>query len=177
MKPRVTSRWILGALVLALVLALAGCGFQFAGAGSLPGGISRVFISMFENRTSQSGIESIFTNDLINEFTTSRETSLVRDRSQADGILTGAIVGLSVDNISRASISTALERRVTGTLNLRLESRDGRVLWSSGNLVDHQDYAVAEGDQATTDSNLREAIAELSRKMAQTAFNRLTDDF
>jgi outer membrane lipopolysaccharide assembly protein LptE/RlpB len=173
MKRRVTSRWILGVLVI----ALAGCGYQFAGGGSLPGGISRVFITMLENRSSQSGIESIFTNDLINEFTTSREASLVRDRSQADGILTGAIVGLSVDNISRASISTALERRVTGTLNLRLESRDGQVLWSSGNLVDHQDFAVGDGDQATTDSNQRQAIVALSRKMAQTAFNRMTDDF
>ena len=96
-------------------------------------------------------MESLFTNDLIYEFTRNRKETLVQERSSADGILTGAIVSLFVDNISRSSVSTATERRVTGRLNLRLESPEGRILWSSGNIVERQAYTVVDGNKTATD--------------------------
>jgi outer membrane lipopolysaccharide assembly protein LptE/RlpB len=159
------------------VLLLTACGYHFAGSGSFPAGVSRVFITILENRSAETGAESIFTNDLIYEFTRNRKESLVQERSSADAILTGAIVSLSVENISRSSVSTAVERRVTGTLNLRLESSDGRILWSSGNIVERQAYAVVNGNKTATDQNKSDAIAVLSSKLAESAFNRLTDNF
>ena len=159
------------------VLLLTACGYHFAGSGSFPAGVSRVFITILENRSAETGAESIFTNDLIYEFTRKRKESLVQERSSADAILTGAIVSLSVENISRSTVSTAVERRVTGTLNLRLESADGRILWSSGNIVERQAYAVVNGNKTATDQNKSDAIAVLSSKLAESAFNRLTDNF
>ncbi len=159
------------------VLLLTACGYHFAGSGSFPAGVSRVFITILENRSAETGAESIFTNDLIYEFTRNRKESLVQERSSADAILTGAIVSLSVENISRSSVSTAVERRVTGTLNLRLESSDGRILWSSGNIVERQAYAVVNGNKTATDQNKSDAIAVVSSKLAESAFNRLTDNF
>ncbi len=160
-----------------LVLLIAGCGYHFTGSGSLPAGVSRVFITIFENRSAETGVESTFTNDLIYEFTTNRLESLAQERSSADGILTGTIVSLNVENISRTTVSTAVERRVTGTLNLRLESPDGRILWSSGNVVERKAYAVVDGNKTATNQNKSDAILELSRRLAESAFDRLTDDF
>ncbi len=160
-----------------LITLLTGCGYQFAGSGRFPAGVSRVFITILENRSAETGVESTFTNDLIDEFIRNREQSLAQERSSADGILTGTIVRLSVDNISRSSVSKALERRVTGTLNLRLESPAGRILWSSGNIVERQAYAVVDGNKTATDQNKSDAIAVLSRKLAESAFNRMTEDF
>lgn len=162
---------------MVVVILLAGCGYQFAGRGNLPADVSRVFIIMLENRTAETGVESTFTNDLIDEFTTNRKDLLVRQRSSADGILTGTIVSLNVENISRVTVSTAVERIITGTLNLRLESADGRILWSSGNIVERQTYAVVEGNKTATDLNKSEAIAAVSKKLAELAFDRLTNDF
>lgn len=169
--------WAGGLSCAALVILLVGCGYHFAGSGSFPAGVSRLFITMLENRSAETGVESVFTNDLIYEFTRSRKESLAQERSSADGILTGSIVGLSVDNVSRSTVSTALERRVTGTLNLRLESPEGRILWSSGDLVERHAYAIVAGNKTATDRNKSDAIAEVSKKLAESAFNQLTDNF
>lgn len=169
--------WQKRTMMIAAALLLSACGYHFAGSGNYPAGVSRVFITMLENRSSESGVESTFTNDLIYEFTRNRKESLVQERSAADGILSGTIVSLAVENVSRSSISTAVERRVSGTLRLRLESPNGRVIWSSGNIVERQTYDVVAGDKLATDQNKSDAIAELSKKMAESAFNQLTDDF
>lgn len=173
MKQRIQYWWTIGFLVA----LLSGCGYHFSGSGSYPAGVSRVYIAILENRSAETGVESTFTNDLIYEFTRNREESLAQDRSSADGILTGSITRLSVDNISRSSVSTAVERRVTGTLNLKLESPDGRLLWASGNIVEREAYTVVDGNKTATDQNKSDAIAALSQRLAESAFNRLTDNF
>jgi hypothetical protein len=70
-----------------------------------------------------------------------------------------------------------VERRVTGTLNLQMESPDGRILWRSGNIIERQAYNVVDGNKTATDQNKSDAIAALSSRLAESAFNRLTDDF
>ena len=172
------ARWAVHALMSVMLTAVFfSCGYHFAGSGSFPAGVSRIFITLLENRSAETGAESLFTNDLIFEFTRSRKENLAQERSTADGILSGTIVSLSVENISRSTVSTAVERRVTGILNLRLESPEGRLLWSSGNIVESQAYAVVDGNKTATDQNKSEAIAAVSIKIAESAFNRLTDDF
>jgi hypothetical protein len=58
-----------------------------------------------------------------------------------------------------------------------LESPEGRLLWASGNIVERQTYAVVSGDKLATDQNKADAIGAVSQKLAESAFNRLTDDF
>ena len=172
------ARWAIYACMTVMLTALFfGCGYHFAGSGSFPAGVSRVFVTILENRSADSGAEITFTNDLVFEFTRNRPESLAQERSAADGILTGTIVSLSVENISRATVSTAVERRVTGIVNLGLESPDGRILWSSGNIVERETYDVVEGNKTATDINRSAAIVAVSKKIAESAFNRLTDDF
>ena len=154
-----------------------GCGYQFAGSGSYPGGVKQIFIPLLKNRTAETGVERTFTNDLINEFTRNRKESLAADRSAADGILSGTIVTLAVTNVARTSVSQAVERRVTGTLSLQLTTPEGQLLWASGDIVERQAYAVVADNKSTTDRNKSEAIAIVSEKLAESAFNRLTDDF
>lgn len=171
-------KWTIYACMTATLTAwMFGCGYHFAGSGEFPAGVSRVFIPILENRSAESGAESIFTNDLIYEFTRKRKESLAQERASADSILTGTIVSLSVENIARSTVSTAVERRVTGILSLRLESPEGRILWASGNLVERQAYSVVDGNKTATDQNKSDAIAVVSQKLAESAFNRLTDDF
>jgi hypothetical protein len=159
-----------------LAVALLSCGYHFSGGGSFPAGVNRIYITILENRSAETGVESTFTNDLIDEFTRKRKESIAAEQSAADGFLSGTIVRLSVENISRTSVAAAVERRVTGVLNLRLESPRGKLLWASGNIVERQAYGVA-ASKAETDRNKSAAIDAVSRKLAESAFNRLTDDF
>jgi outer membrane lipopolysaccharide assembly protein LptE/RlpB len=156
---------------------LVGCGYHFAGSGKYPAGVSRVYITMLQNRSGVTGAESTFTNDLIYEFTRNRPKSIAKDRSAADSILTGTIGRLSVEDIARSSISQAVERRVTATLILELASPDGRILWSSGAIQERQSYAVVAGDKTSTDRNKSNAIDKLAKKLAESAYDRLTDNF
>jgi outer membrane lipopolysaccharide assembly protein LptE/RlpB len=173
MAKRAIHAW----MAVTLTALLVGCGYHFAGSGSFPAGVSRIFITLLENRSVDTGAESVFTNDLIFEFTRNRPESLAQERSAADGILTGTIVSIFVENTSRSTVSAGVERRVTGILNLQLESPDGRILWSSGNITENQTYAVVDGNKTATDLNRSAAIAAVSKKTAESAFNRLTDDF
>ena len=54
-----TKKSALTALFIIFFITLPGCGFKFAGGGSLPGGISAVCVKIFENRTSETGLETV----------------------------------------------------------------------------------------------------------------------
>ena len=69
-------------------LIFTGCGYHFAGEGSLPGNIRSIGVSMLANRTAETGVESIFTNDIIYEITRAKKV-LLTSTDQADATLTG----------------------------------------------------------------------------------------
>ena len=170
-------RIFLPVAILTALSTLWACGYRFAATGHLPAGVSRVFIEIFENRTAETGVERLFTNDLIGEFTRMNASLLATDRKAADGILTGTIVRLSVGDLTRSSVSTTVAREVTGRIRLQLMSVDGNMLWSSGDMIERQSFAVVADDQSATDQNKITAISTLSTKLAEHAFSRLTAEF
>ena len=141
----------------------------------MPEGIKSISIKMLENRTSETGAENIFTNDLIYEITTHGKIVLTNE-SSADGILSGVIKSMRIDVISRRDIYSSLERRVIFTLSLKLTDPGGRVIWSAKDLTANEEYIVSS-DKQTTERNRREAITTLSKRLAEKVYNRLTDDF
>ena len=161
--------------VLILGLFFSGCGYHFAGGGSFPAEIKSISISILENRTAQTGVESIFTNDIIYEVTRDKKVRLT-SKEKADATLTGVIASMRTDTISRTGKYTSAERRVIVTVDLKLTDRDGQVIWSAKGLSSNEEYDVASDKQAT-EQNRRAAISELSKRLAEKIYNRLTDDF
>lgn len=141
----------------------------------MPEGIKSLSIKMLKNRTSETGAENIFTNDLIYEITSFGKVVLTKEDS-ADGILTGVIESMRIHAISHRDSYTSLERRVIITLNLKLTDQTGRVIWSAKDFSVSEDYIVSSDKQAT-ERNRREAIKTLSKRFAEKVYNRLTDDF
>lgn len=168
---RVMRKFWFGALVI--VVMVTGCGYRFSGGGTLPGGAKQVFVVMFENRTDETGVETILTNDLIYEF--SRAGTLSGSQYGADARLSGEIISVSRGTISRIGINTSQERRVRLVVSLRLTGADGKLLWSQ-RMTDNEEYLV-EKDKETTDRNRRTAITVLSRRLAEKAYYRLIDNF
>jgi outer membrane lipopolysaccharide assembly protein LptE/RlpB len=167
-------RWATVAL-LALA-AFAACGYQFKGMGlSAPQGVQSIAIPVLENRTSESGIETVFTSDLAYEFTRSKVLSVV-DKNRADAVLNGTIRSAGEETISHTARYHSAERRVTITLNLTLMCRDGRVLWSDTSLSDREAFEVS-GDKLTTEKNRRTAIKIISERLAEKIHNRILQDF
>ncbi|MCJ7616574.1 MAG: LPS assembly lipoprotein LptE [Desulfobacterales bacterium] len=162
-------------IIFCSVIILASCGYSFRGGGDLPKGIKSLSIKMLENRTSETGAENIFTNDLIYEITTQGKVVLTKEGS-ADGILSGVIQSMRIDAISHRDAYSSLERRVIVTLSLKLTDPTGKVIWSAKDIAESEDYIVAS-DKQTTERNRRQAIITLSKRLAEKVYNRLTENF
>lgn len=153
----------------------SACGYRFAGGGSLPAGITSISVKMFENRTAETGVENIITNDLIYEFTR-HEQVVVAGSDKADAILTGVVQSISERTISHRGEYTSSERRVVLNMDLRLTHKSGGVIWSAKAVSENEAYQVMPEKQST-ERNKRVAIETLSKRLAENIFNRLTADF
>ena len=166
---------IVAPLLLCAILA-SGCGYRFAGSGKFPDNIDKIFIEIFENRTSKAGIERVVTNQLVFEFTRQREKSLASAPEDADASLKGVIQSIRTRTISRVGTEVASEREVIMTLDLRLIKQNGEIIWAAKGLSGRQAYDVSD-QKIENDRNESDAIATLSERLSERIFSRLTDDF
>lgn len=159
--------------VPAFAIMIWGCGYRFTGGGDFPFKVKSVFVPVFENRTSEVGIETMITNDFIYEFTRSSTVSVV-EKETADAVLWGAITALSTQTVSRSGTQTPLERRVRLYLDLKLTDTQGKVLWATRGFSDDESYEVSR-DKFSTEQRKRAAIKTLSKRMAEMVHYQLTD--
>lgn len=169
--------FIIFSLGLVLIcLATAGCGYRLAGGGSLPAGVTTLCITIFENRSSESGIENKLVSDLIAEFTRNGQT-IVDDPAKAQGILGGVVKSVSVESVSASSDQTTLESRVIVVADVVLKNVEGEEIWSADNLRERQAYETNRGDKQMEEQSRREALTTLSRRFAETVYGRMTENF
>jgi outer membrane lipopolysaccharide assembly protein LptE/RlpB len=161
--------------VLFMGLFFSACGYRFSGSGNLPSGVQTIFIEVLENRTVETGYENTVTNNLIYEFIRNGR-AVQKNRDNADAFLTGVIESEHIRTISRQGQLDPLERRVQITISLKLTDQGDRVIWSRSGIFDSEAYDVGANNQIT-ERNKRLALEILSKRLAETAYNRLTDDF
>jgi outer membrane lipopolysaccharide assembly protein LptE/RlpB len=159
-------------VITVLLLAFPACGYHFSGGGDLPGGVQRVAMGVIENRSGESGVDGIVSNDIVNEFTRNGK-NITYQAQGAEATLAGTVLSVTTDDITRLNALNVSERRVTMKISLKLTDSEGTVLWQKSGLSESEDYMVA-GD---TESNKREAIKELSIRLAEKVYYQITDDF
>ncbi len=118
----------------------------------------------------------MITNSFIQEFTRNDKDAYTSRRDNADAILTGVVRNMRVENISRKSAQTAVQRRVLLSVDAALTDPDGAALWSVVGVTEDEEYDVA-GDKGSTDRNLKAALEKLTRTLAETVYARMTDEF
>jgi outer membrane lipopolysaccharide assembly protein LptE/RlpB len=165
-----------GLLLLLATQYGVGCGYQLAGRGELPGNVQSIAVKMLENRSSQTGVETLITNALINELNRRRRGSVVAP-DRADAVLTGTIESLSWDTVAHSGVNTAAQRKVYASISLALTDRSGHILWKRSGLNGSQAYTVVDGNKTATEINRRQAVALLAEKVAENVYRRLTDNF
>jgi hypothetical protein len=162
-------------LLTALLPVLWSCSYRFSGSGSLPSGITRIYVSVIENRTSEAGIEKYITDGLINEFIQRRKDVLCR-QEEAEGILSGSIDAIQDTSIAHSSQSKTTQSRVVLVIALKLVDQKGKIIWAVNGINANQAYNVTN-DKTLTEQNKNNAIQILSKRLAEKVYNRLTDDF
>ncbi len=164
-------------LIICWTIWVNGCGYHFSGQGQFPKGVERIFIGVFENRTTKTGIERIVTNQIVFEFTRQREKSLAASEEEADAVLKGVIKKIRTDTLSRIGTEVANEREVIMTVDIRLVKQGSKeVLWAAKGITDRQAFDVSDG-QLETERNEDLALARLSERMSERIFSRLTNNF
>jgi outer membrane lipopolysaccharide assembly protein LptE/RlpB len=163
-------------VLLSLLLCLVGCGYNFPGKGQLPAGVSRVYVPLFTNRTAEPLLENRLSTAVSEVFARNNRLTLVESRDEAEAILDGVIRSYSTRAISYDSNDDISEYRAQMQVEARLlQVTDGRLLWQ-GNAVWDDEYAAAD-DKAVQEDLEREAIDEISLRIAEELLSRLIDDF
>ena len=166
--------------VLAAVAAVSfyACGYRFADTGQFPSGVGRIFVKLFENRTSEVGIETVFTDELTGQFTSRGNARALADSAtRSDAVLWGVIKRVDISNISKTSETIVSQRRAIVTVAASLVSSEGKTVWQVNNVSGTGTYTVDADDHEVTEGNKRTAIAASAERIAEKLYNSLIEDF
>lgn len=138
------SKLLHGAIVC-LALLSTGCGYALAGRGTfLPSYIHTVGIPPLENRSTFSQVEQVLTQKIREEFIGRGKYNVVSGDAGADAVLSGEIVGISVQPV--AFTNQQFASRYLFTLTMRVQFTDTRtseILWSDDALTFRGEYELA----------------------------------
>jgi outer membrane lipopolysaccharide assembly protein LptE/RlpB len=161
------------AALVALVLALGGCGYSFQ--GTLPSHVKTVAVPIFINRTQQPAVEAVITRAIVDAFATNGRLRVVRPED-ADSILEGEVLQYTVGAIAVDPSLNVQQYRLGVTLNLRMRDvRLNTLLFEQANFSEQADFLVA-GSVAQTLSieagALQQAATEIARSVVSLALDR-----
>ena len=164
-------------LLFIICFAVAGCGYHLAGTGGrAPGDIQSIAVNKLTNRTTEVGIESIFTNAMLDQFTRWKRLE-VKPSSEAEAVLGGSIAGIRTQRFSHITDIRTLQTRLTITLALTLTRTDtDEVLWQNKSLSYYDEYVEAE-DALTRNRLRREAISRIAVFLAEKVHRDLFEEF
>jgi outer membrane lipopolysaccharide assembly protein LptE/RlpB len=164
------------ALVPFGIWGMLACGYHFQTAGVIPAGLEPIFVEVFENRTSEAGLESTVTNAVVFQFVKRNEAALAHNAADASVIMKGVIRSVALQTISTRGRDVAGERQVTLRIDVQLVAADGKVKWAAKNLSDSEAYPVSN-DKFLNDERQRAALTAVSSRIAERVYDRLIDNF
>jgi hypothetical protein len=154
-----------------------GCGYHFAGTGGqAPGEIHSIAIDVLDNRTAEIGLETTFTNAIINEFVRWKRLP-VRPRTQAEAVLGGSIARIKTQELSHFSKDKTATTRVTITLALTLKRVEtDEILWKTKNLSYFDEY-VETGSALDTAILRRNSLRRIAEFLAEKIHRDMFEEF
>lgn len=170
---RSRPRILLGAaVILGLSLMAPACGYRFQGA--TPPQDATIEIPVLENKTVETGIETILTDFLISEMRKAPGWKVV-EPGQGRYILKGSIVKFVSEPHAISPQHLAVEHRATLVVDISLRERGtGKELWRDRKLTSFADYPVGP-DILASERAKREAISKVAKEFASRVRVRVQD--
>ncbi|WP_321371858.1 LptE family protein [uncultured Desulfuromusa sp.] len=161
---------------LLLLFCLLGCGYHFPGqSGTLPGGVEKIYIPLFINKTSEPLLENKLTSRVSEVFSRHSKISQVEKQETAEAILQGTIRSYSSRALSYNSDDDIGEYRATMVVDVVLKTEAEEPLWT-GTVRWSEDYNSSSNKNAQNDME-QSAIDEMTVRMAEEILYKLLDDF
>lgn len=160
-----------------------GCGYHLQPAErSLPRGMKRVAIPVFDNKTLVAGLELDYTNALIRELAKSHWVEIVASSKDAEGILEGKLVSLSKTGAGHGIYRNNNEKELVSeylvALTVHLLLRDAKtqeILWE--NEVNQPARYLATDQPLRNDSLQRLALRQLANSVMEKMREALFSQF
>lgn len=168
-------------LLLAALLALAGCGYQLAGrtrtASFLPPEVATIGVPRFGNQTDRPRLDQRISEALVNEFVQRGRYRALPSEEGADVVLEGTIESFREDPVTFSAAGRAERVEVTVTARLRLvQTSPDKVLWAQNYFVFRQQYDLPDAPTAQFDREIV-AIEEIARGFARSVVTSLLEGF
>ncbi|NDC39541.1 MAG: hypothetical protein EBZ48_16135 [Proteobacteria bacterium] len=186
------------------LLVLAGCGYTFKGGGSvLPQDVKKVYVPLVENSSTETGVATLLTDALRDEFDRYGTLTVVDSIDEADAILTARIlkVGQATTTTTGGKSDTGLQYDASLTVQAEVRRTTGGVLWRNPSLsvtktfgssresvvtgsVDFAEGTLSSSDIGGLDTRevargqRSESLQDLSEQMARAIYDQaVTPDF
>lgn len=161
-------------------LAVA-CGYHLQGRGAagtvLPEHVRTIALLPFENQTTRPEIEQRVTEETARQLANRGHYRVVTDRTDADALLEGAIIGFRTDPVQFNFEGRAT--RVQTVVSIQATLRDltnDQVLWSQSGLLFREQWDVPETDAGFFDQETL-ALDSIARGAANTLVNSILEGF
>ena len=185
---RLFSTWFAAALVAAMLLSAAGCGYRFR-AGGKPVGleVKSLAIPLITSTSSRISFETDVTRVLREAFISQANVPIV-PREQAHMVLIGKVVDVRTEALTfdldqrrvhghDVTYSTTKSRRLKVEMDARLIDRvSGATVWHEPSMSDEARFEVSV-DPLTTNHNRREALRRIADRLAKRLYLKTMERF
>ncbi len=164
-------------LLLTLLTLLGGCGYHFPGqGGALPAGVEKLYVPLFINKTTEPQLENYLSSRVSEVFSRNKQVSLVESPNDADAVLEGVIRSYSSRALSYNQNDNISEYRSTMVVDASLRQVGTEQLLWQGSVSWQNQYAAAD-DKALQQDLERQAIDEITLRLAEDLLYKMLDDF
>lgn len=146
-------------IILALILIsfLASCGpYSFSGAST--GGISTVYIPVFENETIEYGLGEELTNKITAAIVADNTLKVV-NKDEADAYISGKVISFKKSSETYNKEDQVQEYRVDVTVNVSFVKPNGEAVWEEPRI---SSFGVYQADTETEDEGKTQALEKLA---------------
>ncbi|MEE8484864.1 MAG: LptE family protein [Nitrospinota bacterium] len=159
-----------------MILLAGGCGYRYAGqATALPEAIRSIAIPVFQNDSTEPGIEAAVTRAVIEKF--ERDGRLrVTSRENADAALNGTIESYTLRPIAFDTNNNATEYRVKIRLRIRMEDKTGGSANRETTMEAQWDY-TSNASITQTESAREAAIIKAAQYLGDSLVGYLLEGF
>jgi len=153
-----------------IFFAFCSCGI-YTFSPSAMGGLKTIAVRVFENKTTEYGIDDLITHEVNQSFIDDNTLKVVPE-GQADIVLIGEVSSYSHDPYTYDETETVQEYICRIGLKIKIQYTDSeKILWENDNLSDYGVYSIADGK--TQDDGNEMAI----KKLVDEILNRTVKDW
>ncbi|WP_022853709.1 LPS assembly lipoprotein LptE [Thermodesulfatator atlanticus] len=165
-------------LLVFLFCLLCACGYQLEGRPSnFNPSWHTIYIPVWENPTAEIRLGEIIAQELRKRVELAGDLKIA-PKDQADLILEGEIVSVSVGGLSYDVYTKTLERRVYLRAKAILKDREGRIIWQNSNISRYEDYPVeSENVGEEVDPGREIALEKICRDLAEIIYHQIISSF